>query len=136
LLNKDNKLIEKIMAKPYADGDKVGGNTNSKEDELSQSRVFTERGINERLVSEPDSDTGLTQEAESISEQASIGREASGSTYPESKEGDKNPMHGQGFGLGTQGGLEAERNAKSKIKEHIGQRPLDSGNDEKNSLGL
>ena len=96
-----------------------------REDEYNESRLFVQRGINERGIETPTED-GTMDDPESLSEISSIGREQLGNTRdPQSEIADKSPLYGQGFGLGTHGSYVAQREAQDGTDPHVGQRPLD-----------
>lgn|SRR6476661_5705503 len=84
-----------------------------REDEYNESRLFVQRGINERGIETPTEDSTI-DDPENLSELSSIGREQPGNKRdPESEIADKSPLYGQGFGAGQHGDLAAQRKAQT-----------------------
>jgi hypothetical protein len=95
-----------------------------REDEYNESRLFVQRGINERGIETPTED-GSSDDPENLSEISSIGREQPGNKRdPESEIADKSPLYGQGFGAGQHGDLVAQRKAQTGVDPHTGQDPI------------
>lgn len=98
-----------------------------REDEYNESRLFTQRGINERGIETPTEDSTM-DDPENLSEISSIGREQPGNKRdPESEIADKSPLYGQGFGMGQHGDLAAQRQAQTGIDPNTGADPVRKG---------
>ena len=90
---------------------------NGREDELNQSRYFTEQGVN-RLGTETPTETGDGFEPEEYSTIQSMGREHPGDKGdPESKIASDSKYYGQGFGVPADPQADSDNSSL--------QRPLD-----------
>lgn len=93
-----------------------------REDEYNESRLFVQRGINERGIETPTEDSTM-DEPEELSSISSIGREQPGNKRdPESEIADKSPLYGQGFGTGAHGDLVAQRKAQTGHDPNTGRQ--------------
>ena len=91
---------------------------NGREDELNQSRYFTEQGIN-RIGTETPTEDGDSFEPEEYSTLQSMGREQPGDKGdPESKIASDSEFFGQGFGVPAD-------TPDTKRNKEATQRPID-----------
>ena len=85
---------------------------NSREDEPNESRIFAQRGADAGMVETPNED-GSDVEERDLLEEGSIGREGARTDFEPVTADDKSKVFGHGFGIGTEGGLEAEHKAET-----------------------
>ena len=95
-----------------------------REDEYNESRLFVQRGINERGIEKPTDDSTI-DEPEELSAISSIGREQPGNKRdPESEIADKSRLYGQGFGQHAHGDLIAQREAQTGHDPKTGREDI------------